>query len=419
MPEGEVSAFRCKLLETLIKSPADQEQPAVIRDKLLFLQELFYAKCISEDEYHSSKRPLLQRLAVQGAEIGCKDVIVSGLLPPGHLESEEEWSDIDFKDEQCLIDNDSLSKTKNKAKYRSPLKQIKGAASSMGIKSTSKLGKSRGTQGTPNSTAEPLCLIDLNCSPTNNFVSFNEKANRKENQSILMPECSPPPSNNSEKERGTEKVKKKAFRSLFQKELSEESSGGYRDSVSTSNEKAWKSAKKQWGFDALKRWKRSNAEDESTMPYLQPGERSDYISSSSCVLVASPIGEGPNTKLIKKKIHSDGSASDFFIDKVLGENIKTELLRIQMELSTTNPTLSFSNEQIEAISTRLPVDKAELKKFFPKSWCDRYGDVVLDVVRKEFKDHVAAREKQKHSSRWVSFEDDDGENFHPNLFFHN
>lgn len=38
LAESEVSAFRSDLLETLIKSPADQEQPAVIRDKLIFLQ---------------------------------------------------------------------------------------------------------------------------------------------------------------------------------------------------------------------------------------------------------------------------------------------------------------------------------------------------------------------------------------------
>ncbi|GAB2300254.1 hypothetical protein Dimus_034290 [Dionaea muscipula] len=78
---------------------------------------------------------------------------------------------------------------------------------------------------------------------------------------------------------------------------------------------------------------------------------------------------------------------------------------------------------MEAISTRLPVDKADLKKFFPKSWCDRYGDVVLDVVKKEFKEHVGEmgsrritkQEKLFSGSRkWSAYEDD--ENHHPNLF---
>lgn len=124
-------------------------------------------------------------------------------------------------------------------------------------------------------------------------------------------------------------------------------------------------------------------------------------------------------------MHPDGGASDFFIDKVLGENIKKELSRIQSELNTTNPNLSFSDDQIEAISTRLPVDKADLKMFFPKTWCDRYGEIVLDVVRKEFRDHVGemetlrntAKERRESSEKkWVAFDEDDGD-FRTNLFF--
>ncbi|KAJ6435721.1 hypothetical protein OIU84_000854 [Salix udensis] len=96
LSENEVSAFKTHLLETLIASPLEHEQAVILRDKLVFLQELLYAKCISEDEYHSSKRPLLQRLAVQGAEIDSRDVIVAG--PKDTKEKiEEEWSDIDFK----------------------------------------------------------------------------------------------------------------------------------------------------------------------------------------------------------------------------------------------------------------------------------------------------------------------------------
>lgn len=30
-----------------------------------------------------------------------------------------------------------------------------------------------------------------------------------------------------------------------------------------------------------------------------------------------------------------------------------------------------------------------------RSWCDRYGDIVLEVVHKEFKDHVAEMGNQK------------------------
>lgn len=38
LAETEVSAFRSHLLDTLIAAPSDQEQPAILRDKLLFLQ---------------------------------------------------------------------------------------------------------------------------------------------------------------------------------------------------------------------------------------------------------------------------------------------------------------------------------------------------------------------------------------------
>ncbi|KAK6131862.1 hypothetical protein DH2020_034385 [Rehmannia glutinosa] len=67
--ENEVSAFRAHLIENLTALAVDYEAPVILRDKLIFLQELLHAKCISEDEYHASKRPLLQRLAVQGAKI--------------------------------------------------------------------------------------------------------------------------------------------------------------------------------------------------------------------------------------------------------------------------------------------------------------------------------------------------------------
>lgn len=77
-----------------------------------------------------------------------------------------------------------------------------------------------------------------------------------------------------------------------------------------------KSAKKQWGFDGFKKWKKNDSDDE-TAPLPLNNERSDSESYlGSCHLVDTPIGEGPDTKLIKRKLHSNGSPSDFFIDKV-------------------------------------------------------------------------------------------------------
>ncbi|XP_068652449.1 uncharacterized protein [Aristolochia californica] len=405
LPESEVSAFRAQLLETLVASPIDHEPAMIIRDKLQYLQELLYAKCISDDEYHSSKRPLVQRLALQGAEIDSRDVIAAC---PTVTNTEEEWTVIDIKDEQSLIGKESES-SKNKAKHRSPLKQIKGAVSTISAASPYKTPKTKGMKHavavSSTDAYEPFTNTETNMSDC-----FKEKPMLENQSSDLMPERSPPHPIKTEKERGTDRTKKKPLRSLF---------GG--DNVSGVEEKVEKSPKKQWSF---KKWKKCSSEDESTVPYLPPGERSDAVPSTS-VLVASPMGEGPNTKLVKKKILSDGFGSDFFIDKVLGDNIKEELSRIQGELSAGNPNLCFSDEQIEAISTRLPVDKTDLKKFFPKSWCDRNGEVVLDVVRKEFKEHVgdmetlrnAAWEKRRLSSaRWVAFGEEENENSHPNLF---
>ncbi|KAJ0989523.1 hypothetical protein J5N97_007879 [Dioscorea zingiberensis] len=362
--ENEVSAFRVNLLDNLIASPANQEPPNAIRDKLLFLQELLYAKCISDEEYHSSKRPLLQRLAVQGADIDCRDIIMGA--PPASS-PEEEWSVINLRDDE----ESPMVKT---TKQRTPFKSLMSN------------------------------------------VPWKEKAKEANKNSILMPESSPLVTER------TEKGKRKPFRSLFQKEGLDEN-GEEKGGSSKSGKK------KQWGLDGLRKWRRGNSEDETMTECLGTRERSDGAPSMAmhCTLVAAPNGEVPDTKKIKNKLHSDGNASDFFIDKVLGDNIKKELSRIQTELCTTNPNLNFSDDQMEAISTKLPVDKADLNHFFPKSWCERYGDIVLNVVKKEFKDHVGEMENKKIASRekhgvggtekWVAFqESDNDENLHPNLF---
>ncbi|XP_050215151.1 uncharacterized protein LOC126666195 [Mercurialis annua] len=391
--ENEVSAFRTHLLETLIASPPEHEQPLILKDKLIFLQELLYAKCISEDEYHSSKRPLLQRLAVQGAEIEARDVFVAG---PKDLKEnpEEKWSIIDLKDEKSLVSKENFP-FKNRPNPNSVIKQqIKGAVSVFGFGSSHKLTKHR----------DEKSIFDIEANGAENPVGYSET------KSILMQQSLP---NESANENGSNgKIKRKPFRNLIMKDHVHDGGGG--ENCVKSEEKLSKSAKKQWGF---KKWSKKNDSDDETNPLPLNNERSDYGS----------YREGPDTKLIKKKLHSDGSASDFFIDKVLGDKIKKELSRIQTELCTTNPNLKFSDDQMEAISTKLPVEKAHLKQFFPKSWCDRYGDVVLDVVKKEFKEHVGEMENMRNASRenhntnskrWTTFEDNDYENCHPNLFAH-
>lgn len=421
LDEPQVSDFRSNLLDTLIASPAEHEQPIILRDKLVFLQELLYAKCISEDEYHSSKRPLLQRLAVQGAEIEARDVIVAN--PKDTKENaEEEWSVIDLKDEKLQVNNNKENfHSRNKLKNNnSAMKQIKEAASVFSFASSQKKNREEKSIFAIDQSQFSVCnKNDMMCSKENPFWNSHLKENESETRSILMQESLTNEAS-IKGSGGVDKAKRKPFRTLFHREGHHGGENG-----PDLEEKGSKSAKKQWGFEGFKKWKRNDSEDE-TAP-LPINERSDSEAfSGSCSLVSSSVGEGPNTREIKKKLHSNGSPSDFFIDKVLGDNIKKELSRIQSELSTTNPNLKFSNDQIEAISTTLPVDKADLKKFFPKSWCDRYGDVVLDVVKKEFKDHVgdmentrnAAREK-KHSNsmRWTTFDDvDDNENCHPNLF---
>ncbi|KAH9654598.1 hypothetical protein KPL70_027790 [Citrus sinensis] len=396
LDEPQLSAFRSNLLDTLIASPAEHEQPVILRDKLVFLQELLYAKCISEDEYHSSKRPLLQRLAVQGAEIEARDVIVA--IPEDTKENaEEEWSVIDLKDEKLQVNNNKENvHSRNKLKNnKSAMKQIKEAASVFSFASSHKKHREEKSIFTIDQSQFSVCNTnDIMCSRENPFWNSHLKENESETRSILMQESLTNEAS-VKGSGGVGKAKRKPFRTLFH---SEGHHGG--ENGPDLEEKGSKSAKKQWGFEGFKKWKRNDSEDE-TAP-LPINERSDSeVYSGSCNLVSSPVGEGPNTREIKKKLHSNGSPSDFFIDKVLGDNIKKELSRIQSELCTTNPNLKFS------------------------SWADRYGDVVLDVVKKEFKDHVgdmesmrnAAREK-KHSNsmRWTTFDDDDDENGHPNLF---
>jgi hypothetical protein len=272
---------------------------------VIFFQELLYAKCISSEDYHASKRPLLQRLAVQGAEIEAKDVIVAGPRDPKE-NAEEEWSVIDLKDEKCLLNKEN-SNSKKKSKHGSAVKQIKGAASVFGFHRPGKNKEEKSIFDTESKfSSNASAKNEMGYSGENPFWDSHLKHKESEKSSILMPESLP-----------LESTKRKPFRTLFQREQREGHGGGGDGDQNGpgSAERGSKSAKKQWGFDGFKKWKRSDSDDETAPLHLN--ERSDseaYLESGR--LVASPIGEGPDTKLIKRKLHSAGSPSDFFIDKV-------------------------------------------------------------------------------------------------------
>jgi hypothetical protein len=109
--------------------------------------------------------------------------------------------------------------------------------------------------------------------------------------------------------------------------------------------------------------------------------------------------------------------------------------------------LACRDQQIEAISTKLLVDKSDLKTYFPKyarfgssaiqidkttmfpvfltrwhwscrAWCDQHGEGVITAAKKEFKEHVEEMEKRDMTGDegWATFEDIDHDDFNPRAF---
>ncbi|KAK4414961.1 hypothetical protein Salat_2603100 [Sesamum alatum] len=371
--ENEVSAFRTHLLETLTASPFDHdyEPSVIIRDKLIFLQDLLYAKCISEDEYHASKRPLLHRLALQGGEIGAKDVIVGAQKEI----SNEKLSVIDVKEDKLICG--------------STPKKIKGAASVPGFVSPDKNGILKDDKGGSDSGKNSIKPRDrdastvsfpgnqLVCSTENPFWNCHLYEKESESKSILMMESVVEAPVLSEKQGGSEKGKKKPFRALFQRDQKEGHGGrGNEHGPALEDKENVKPVKKAWGFDGFRKWKKNDPEDETTP--LSVIEKSDDASYTG-EIVQTPVGKGSDTKQMRKKLHANCSPAEFFVEEVSGENIKNELSRIQNELYARSPHVHLSDDRTEEISTRLPADNNDLKEFFPKSWCDRHGNAVLDV----------------------------------------
>ncbi|KAH9608071.1 hypothetical protein KSS87_016512 [Heliosperma pusillum] len=375
LPSSQLESFRCNLLESLIASKGSHfEQPRLLRDKLLFLQELLYAKCISEEEYHASKRPLLQRLAVQGAELEATDVIV-GVAKDNceeKAEEEEEWSTIDLRDEKSLMN--SNSKNKSKKRTSAAIKHIKDKASNLGFGSFEKAGKNRG-QKSIFDNAGLFGKESLHSDEENLYLGENKKENVRDIHSAVEIESLGKICEGFE---GKDEGKK----------------------AGKSKERNPKSGWKQWGFDGLKKWKRTSLQDET---------------------ITLPLGE-KSRDCGDDKVLSDVPPSTFIIDKVLGDKIKQELLQVQTAMSS-NSNFKISDDQMDAICRELPVNKSDLMHLFPKSWCEQYGELVFDVVKKQMKEHVEENKdirnatlerRQTSSRRWTTFDQD--ENCHPNLF---
>ncbi|RDX60220.1 hypothetical protein CR513_61654, partial [Mucuna pruriens] len=328
LSETELSAFRTHLLDTLLASPPpQQDHPLIIKDKLKFLQELLNAKCISEGEYHSARRPLLVRLAVQGGEIEGRDVIIAGSKDTKQ-NSEEEWSEIDLKDEHCLMNKENSNSKKTSKQARKQV--VKGATSVFSF------GKNTMEKSIFDSPTLHMHSARSKV-PSPSIYTQSELKHSKENNPFWD---------------GPEKMKRKPFRALFHRDKNKKRE---EHDAGDHGLEAEKSAKKQWGLDGLKKWKKTDSQDD-TVP-LSLNERSDseaYLASYQ--LSSRPYGE----MSMKNKLHSDVSPS-----KVLGDKIKKDVSRIPTEMRSTNSNLNFSYDQKQAISTELLLeDKVELKNDF-------------------------------------------------------
>ncbi|KAK4257488.1 hypothetical protein QN277_007068 [Acacia crassicarpa] len=368
LAQSEVSSFLNHLLETLISSHPEQDHPLILRDKLLFLQELLYAKCISEEEYYASKRPLMERLSVQGAEVEGSDVIFGGSKGEKEKISEREWPIIELKDEQCLIKKEN-SDSKNRSKIKG------GVASCFSFGSSHKTRKNRiGGKSIFDSPS-----LHLNSAPPKFSYSVfkNEPGYSKEN---------PFWNGESKSHRSVDKPKRKPFRILFRREHSGQET----------EERTERSAKKQ-GF---KKWKNNDSDDETAPLPLNERSDSEFHLVSSQVVTRLSGEETDN--IMKKTLYSDASSpSDIFIDKVSADTTKKELAIIHTGQGATNRN----------------------QKISPRS--DKHGDGVLDL-KTQSKINVREMEnmgnnnnaigKQSYSLEWTTFEDD--ENLHPNLFVH-
>lgn len=243
---------------------------------------------------------MLQRLAVQGAEIDARDVILGSKKEP----SNDEWSVIDLKDDKCSANQEIPTSKNNRKQSSSAVKKMKGAVSAFGFVS-------------PNKNRNISIATDernkLGCSNENAF--WNDQLHEKESdsKSILMVESLP-----EKQSLGSDKVKRKPFRTIFQREQEKHSDGGNNSFPDFEEKEKDKTGKRVWVFDGFKKWKKNDSEDETDSFWLN--EKRDGVSYEG-KLVSNPIGEGPDTKQIKRKLHPNCAPTDFFVDKVKSLNV--------------------------------------------------------------------------------------------------
>lgn len=229
---------------------------------------------------------MLARLAVVGGEIEGRDVIIGGSKDTKQ-NSEEEWSEIDLKDDQCFMNKENTNSSKTLKQARKHL--VKGATAVFSFGSPYKPGKNsmeRSIFDSPtlhmNSTQSRI--------PSPSISNQGELRQSKENNPLWN---------------GPEKMKRKPFKAQFHRDKNKREGHGGGDHHGLEAEKS----ARQWGFDGLRKWKKNDSEDDTVL--LSLNERSDseaYLASYQ--LSSRPCGEVS----MMNKLHSDVSPSDFSMD---------------------------------------------------------------------------------------------------------
>ncbi|XP_042000851.1 uncharacterized protein LOC121750390 isoform X1 [Salvia splendens] len=187
---------------------------------------------------------------------------------------------------------------------------MKGVASVLGLASSDKRGKLKENNA-----------VSAGCSSSSDERGDGFK-------SILMEESSPSPVVDERKRSVSGKVKKATLRAALQREGEGSCSCGLHEAEGKEKVKL---GKRVWGFDGLKKWRRNETKHEIAQ-FSSVDEEEGYGGK----LVPNPVGEGPDTRQIKRKLHPNGAPADFFVDKVVAENIKAALANQKRHRRSSN-----------------------------------------------------------------------------------